>query len=208
MWCLLEELENHPVIFILGILFVASLVGGLIDEGYIRSPCEIWNDFWDDRREKWIDTIEPEMKMVEKEIDTIRSKVKEYVYKAKYGSKQDWQRFTLEGKKEEARKRLVVLCQYIEDWKCGLYFIKSKVYGLNRRLLKKKRWISHVLFWEEKRKRISQLLSELTPKTLSLIEWMADEKGEMKEVEIFFSSLVEEIRSIDKWEKMNLKGEN
>ena len=69
MWWLLRECENNPVIFILGILFVASVIVGLIDEGYISTPREMWNDFLGDRQERLIEEIKEETEKVKKERD-------------------------------------------------------------------------------------------------------------------------------------------
>ena len=204
MWWVLTECENHPVIFILGILFVASVIVGLIDEWYISTPREMWNDFLSDRQERLIEEIKEETEKVKKERDIIYECVRKLLSDVHWYLSWEWPKSVPDEDKEKERKRLVIFLTYLHDWKAGFYSLYLNLYGLRLRDLRKKKWVSHVRFWEDKRERICFLLSELTPQILSLKEWIKDEGNEKKkEVEISFSSLLEEISSLDKWEKMN-----
>ncbi|MBO7713233.1 MAG: hypothetical protein J6S85_06655 [Methanobrevibacter sp.] len=208
MWRVLAECENHPIILGLGIVVGASVIGLLRDEGYISTPREMWNDFFSDRQKRLIEEIKEETEKVKKERDAIYERVRKLLSEVKWYLPWEWPKSLPDEDKEKERKRLVIFFKYLHDWKAEFYPLYLNLYGLRLRDIRKRKWVSHVRFWEDKRERICFLLSELTPQILSLKEWINDEKNEKKkEVEISFLSLLEEIRYLDKWEKTyNLKG--
>ena len=204
MWRVLTECENHPIILGLGLLVGASVIGGLRDEGYIHTPREMWNDFLSDRQQRLIEEIKEETEKVKKERDAIYERVRKLLSEVHWYRTWEWPKSLPDEDKEKERKRLVIFLTYLHDWKAGFYSLYLNLYELRLRDIRKRKWVSHVRFWEDKRERICFLLSELTPQILSLKEWIKDEENEKKkEGEISFSSLLEEMSSLDRWEKMN-----